>query len=134
MDERQEWIVAETPVPRQDWKWYGYPGHFCGASNCRFHLCTEIGPWLVSTVGHWMPHDADKPMDIGYGRQYETMVFRWEGRCIEPTCGYWQPLIDPLNIDFLPANTPGEAQANHETLCQRWAERAVSPCPNEHTG
>jgi hypothetical protein len=42
-------------IERKDWKWYGHPGHFICARWCRFHLCTEIGPYVVSTVGEYWP-------------------------------------------------------------------------------
>ena len=35
----------------KNWKWFGNPGHFICAQNCRFHLCTLVGNYLVSTVG-----------------------------------------------------------------------------------
>ena len=32
-------------------KWFGSPGHFICSFDCRFHLCTQVGDYLVSTVG-----------------------------------------------------------------------------------
>ena len=42
----------------QDWKWFRHPGHFICARWCRFHLCTQVGKWLVSTVGEYWPERA----------------------------------------------------------------------------
>lgn len=42
-------------IPTQEWKWFGKPGHFIGSHNCRFHLCTQVGDVLVSTVGEYWP-------------------------------------------------------------------------------
>lgn len=39
----------------REWKWFGNAGHFiCGAS-CRFHLTTQVGKYIVSTVGQYWP-------------------------------------------------------------------------------
>ena len=45
-----------------DWEWFGLSGHFIYAYRCRFHLCTKVGPWLVSTVGQYVPsYKPDSP-------------------------------------------------------------------------
>lgn len=38
-----------------DWKWFGNAGHLIVGSWCRFHLCTQIGEYMVSTVGEYWP-------------------------------------------------------------------------------
>ena len=38
-------------IPKEDWKWFGSAGHFICAHDCRFHLCTLVGNYVVSTVG-----------------------------------------------------------------------------------
>lgn len=38
-----------------NWKWFGNAGHFICGSNCRFHMCTQVGDYLVSTVGQLWP-------------------------------------------------------------------------------
>lgn len=35
----------------EDWRWFGCAGHFICGHQCRFHLCTQVGDHLVSTVG-----------------------------------------------------------------------------------
>ena len=126
-------------IPEKDWLWFGEAGHFICASWCRFHLCTLIGDFVISTVGkyvhprhyagseqaesEWLLKNPDGE-EIGYKRTYETMVFKLKGRCEEPDCGCGgHPLIDPRELDFLPANTSGEARENHMTLCRKTAER-----------
>lgn len=32
-------------------QWFGHAAHFIGGSHCRFHLATQVGNYLVSTVG-----------------------------------------------------------------------------------
>ncbi len=45
-------------TPESEWRWFGNAGHLCVADWCRFHLCTQIGPFLVSTVGEYVPEEA----------------------------------------------------------------------------
>lgn len=54
MDEQMEWVEA-PPIDRREWRWFGNAGHFICGHMCRFHLCTLVGPWLVSTVGQMWP-------------------------------------------------------------------------------
>lgn len=42
-------------IPRKEWKWFGHAGHLCVAQWCRYHLCTQVGNHLVSTVGEYWP-------------------------------------------------------------------------------
>lgn len=66
-------------------QWFGRAGHLCVADRCRFHLHTHVGEWCISTVGDYYPKtlhgedDARVPEQIGWGRLYETMVFRTLG-------------------------------------------------------
>lgn len=56
----------------------GWPGHFCGAAFCSFRRNTLVTDgkrgFVVSTVGDFRPA-GDEPMEIGYHRFYETMMF-----------------------------------------------------------
>lgn len=36
-------------------RWFGHAAHFICGQWCRFHLATQVGPWLVSTVGELWP-------------------------------------------------------------------------------
>lgn len=42
-------------VATSDWKWFGNAGHFVCSRDCQFHLCTQVGKYLVSTVGEFFP-------------------------------------------------------------------------------
>jgi hypothetical protein len=46
-------------IPESQWKWFGNAGHLIIASWCRFHLCTQIGEYMISTVGEYWP---DRPV------------------------------------------------------------------------
>ena len=39
----------------KDWKWFGNAAHFICGSDCRFHLATKVGKYIVSTVGQYWP-------------------------------------------------------------------------------
>lgn len=43
--------MKNKPIPESEWRWFGNAGHFIGGNSCRFHLCTQVGNYLVSTVG-----------------------------------------------------------------------------------
>lgn len=136
-------------APREEWEWSGHAGHFILASQCRFHLCTVVGPWIVSTVGEYLP---DAPVreslaksrgialegigdarlaswmeqagyeEIGFGRKYETMVFPAGERCEEPTCncGARKPSSwSELEADGY--NDAGSATRGHYEMCEKWA-------------
>ena len=118
------------------WEWYGHAAHFCCGRWCRFHLATKVGPWLVSTVGEYIHprnsgasekseaewlKDNHPGEDIGFGRKYETMVFKAGAAC---ECGCGLPTIDGHEIDCRGANTATDARANHMALC---AEYALKP-------
>jgi len=38
-------------IPQSEWKWFGNAGHFICSRDCQFHLCTQVGKFLISTVG-----------------------------------------------------------------------------------
>jgi hypothetical protein len=139
--------------PRSTWEWYGSAGHLIVASECRFHLATKVGPWLVSTVGEWVPDSASWHifaesrgvelegqgdarradflnkvgfMEIGFGRKYETMVFRLgDERCTAPECDCGMPVvIDWSELDSDGYNVRGDAQRGHYEMCEKWAKIA----------
>ena len=41
-------------IPKEDWKWFGSPGHYICSRWCRFHLCTLVGQYIVSTIGEYV--------------------------------------------------------------------------------
>jgi hypothetical protein len=40
---------------QSQWKWYGHAGHLIVGQWCRYHLCTLVNGYLVSTVGEYWP-------------------------------------------------------------------------------
>jgi len=133
-------------IPASEWKWFGHAAHFICGRWCRFHLATQIGGFIVSTVGEYLPPESSREYtaarkgipitgrgeqaeaeyirkvgyeEIGYGRKFETMVFRAGKPCSAPGCSCGLPELSPPNeLDFEGYNTPGEAAAGHARLCQ----------------
>lgn len=122
-----------------EWKWFGSPAHFICGRWCRFHLCTLVGPWLVSTVGEYIhPRHAqgseqaeseylvEHPFgeEIGCNRLFETMVFRAGAPCTEEGCQCGLPeLADAGELDSRGYNTRGDATKGHHAMCLKWADK-----------
>jgi hypothetical protein len=132
--------MTSKVIPKGQWKWFGTPGHFICSRWCRFHLCTQVGDYLVSTVGEYVhPRHSNGSErteaewlkvnwpgeDIGFGRKYETLVFNAGFPCSEPGCMCDMPDHDGMEIDSRGTNSRQEATANHMTLCEKWACREV---------
>lgn len=144
-------------IPREKWEWFGSPGHLIVANDCRFHLCTLVGQWLVSTVGEWLPDssswrnyakaqgvvlegrgDALRAdflekvgfLDIGAGRKYETMVFPAGERCSRENCGCGMPTAAGWSeFDIDGYNDAGSATRGHYAMCKRWASKLKGSRP-----
>lgn len=140
-------------VPRSEWRWFGHAAHFICALDCRFHLATAVGPWLISTVGEYMPDSAVRETmaevrgialegkgdmrradwmekvgfeEIGVGRKYETMVFRFDKVCDLPDCGCGLPMPESwTELDADGYNTAKDATEGHYAMCERWAEKST---------
>lgn len=138
-------------MKQSDWKWFGCPGHFICARDCRFHLCTLIGDILVSTVGEYLPdYDVREILakskgivlkgkgderraeymkkvgfeEIGLDRRYETMAFKTTGEvCRNPKCNCGLPTIIPEEIEFEGYNTAGEAAKGHMKICLKVSKK-----------
>jgi hypothetical protein len=128
-------------VPESDWKWFGFAAHFICGRWCRFHLATQVGEFLVSTVGQLVhPKDskgrenvdaaylAEYPngAEIGYQRFYETMVFKAGPPCDAPGCNCGLPLpTDHGELDMEGYNDPGAATIGHRMMCLKVASGNV---------
>lgn len=134
---------------KQDWKWFGHPGHFICAFDCRFHLCTQVGEYLISTVGEYSPDAPVREIlassrgitltgrggkrvadyknkigfeDIGFDRKYETMVFRAGKVCVSKECGCGLPSIDGGDLYFRGYNKAVDAASGHLEACYKFDE------------
>lgn len=107
-------------IPKDEWEWGGYPGHFIGAHDCRFRLNTRVGPWIVSTVGEYTPRllsSEVRPLGGGTHDLYETMVFVAKR---EAGCGCWVQ-ESGAERDCVRYATHEEAQSGHLAMCEKWA-------------
>lgn len=121
-----------TNLTVDQWVWYGTPGHFIYADQCKFHMCTKVGKYLVSTVGEYFPHHRLKDDDwkiehmfgdeIGVGRLYETTVFKITGKCEYEPCGCEIPIHNGDELGCIGANKAGDAAENHRTSCLEFQE------------
>ena len=122
----------------RDWRWYGYSGHFICGQWCRFHLCTKVGKYLVSTVGRYVhPRNSGSGEqserefleanpngeEVGCGRFYETMVFKAGAPCSAEGCDCGLPDINGINLDFSGYQTAAEATKGHYKLCAKWDKK-----------
>lgn len=122
-------------IPVSKWRWFGRSGHLCVGEWCRFHLSTQIGDYLVSTVGMWIPHSVapnerieatwrkthPNGLEIGCDRCYETMVFKCIGPC---KCGCGIPMTGDCCDEFFDGyNTQLEATQGHLRICKQVAKQ-----------
>ena len=109
-------------IPKTEWKWFGYPGHLICANSCRFRLCTQVGDYLISTVGDYYYQDKRKTIGADKDSFFETYVFKAGSVCSEPDCGCGQPtLADGCEIDGVRDRTAGDAQRSHLEYCEKYA-------------
>src|SRR5262252_4516621 len=115
-------------MKREDWVHMPHGAHFIGMSSCRFRLATFVGNYIVSTVGEYVPdlvvleifaktrgidlhgkgveRAADflaqhGPVEIGFGRLYETMVFpARKATPEEAICGCDYRISDYAEVDM----------------------------------
>ena len=100
----------------------GWAAHFCGAPDCRYRRNTllEYGRKriVVSTIGVYVPADADAPIEIGHDRFYETMAFkaRKNGK-------YWEANVNSevffesnWRIGKITRTSDNDADAMHEAV------------------
>ena len=121
---------------QNEWKWFGHPGHFICGRWCRFHLCTQVGNYLISTVGQLVhPRHSDgseqreaawlekhpNGEEIGCGRTYETMAFLAGEPCKAKGCGCGLPTIDGSELDCDGYNNAASATKGHMAMCRKYA-------------
>lgn len=113
-------------IPQDEWKWFGYPGHFICAARCQFRMCTQVGSYLISTVGDYRPDGVDGEREtIGAGKEsfFETYVFKAGPTCTVEGCGCDMPeLEEACEIDGERSATAGESKDAHMRYCHKYAK------------
>lgn len=119
-----------TEREREPRKYFGNAAHFIGGESCRFHIATQIGDALISTVGEYRSRESEEMQEIGYNRFFETMVFRVNGQC---GCGCGLSMHTGRELDFAGYMTADGANAGHEAMCQKYEITPLS-APTVSTG
>jgi hypothetical protein len=124
-----------------------HPAHFICSYDCKFFLATKVGKYIVSTVGEYFPDSEIREIyaksrgvklegmgdarradymkkigfeEIGYGRKYETMVFK---AVKSPKCKACPFVIKSgNNIDGDSYNEPEDAYKGHLKMCLKYAK------------
>lgn len=113
-------------IPAERWKWFGMPGHLIVGDRCVHHLCTQIGGYLISTIGEYRPEGKKAGREtIGCDRFFETFVFNVPKKAARCDCGCNMPKPDYSEIDSLPANDAATADKNHMILCRKYARKGA---------
>jgi len=105
---------------RGSWIWMphvGHVGHLVVGYYCQFHLTTEVGGYIVSTVGEYPPKAEGNFEEIAPGCTYETMVFRSvrDGPLCCPFLAFGH------EHDIRGYNDAGFAAAGHVETCEKWS-------------
>ena len=124
-------------IPKAEWRWFGDVAHLIVGRWCRFHLATQVGPWLVSTVGRYVHPRHSKGSEsgeaawlaknpngeeIGLSRFYETMVFRAGVPCDAYGCECGMPsLANAIELDMRGYMDAKAATEGHHAMCEKWA-------------
>lgn len=67
-------------IPASEWIWHGHPLHLSVHRRCQFRMGTEIGDFVVSTIGEYeLEGGGYDTLGIDPHSFYETMVFRKTG-------------------------------------------------------
>jgi hypothetical protein len=143
--EAKEGSMKNKCVSVADWEWFGLAGHFICGDRCQFHMTTKVGTVVVSTIGRLLHDEGSREItagvrgvklvgkgdarkadymkkigfdEVGFGRKFETMVFRTDGVC---PCGCGLPSIIPSEIDFDSYNEDEAARLGHLAMCHKWS-------------
>ncbi len=136
---------------KDKWVWMPHPAHFICARDCKFHLATVVGDYIVSTVGEMVPDAPIREIfaetrgkslvgrgdarladymekigyeDIGYQRKYETMVFKASAREPNPETDCCPYVIDASEeLAMRGYNDAASAYRGHLALCDEWANK-----------
>jgi hypothetical protein len=110
-------------IPIEEWRWFGSPMHCIVGPKCRFHLGTQVGNYLISTIGEYYPNGPYEATEaLGHNRYYELMVFPLAPGKLNCGC----PIVDSwstIDGNGWPENTPHEeVSAGHLEMCRKYAE------------
>lgn len=138
-------------MKKENWIWMPHAAHLIVGNDCRFHLATYVGKYIVSTVGEYWPdqevrrihaevnnpswYEENKNLkgdnfDIAYFKKFgynEIGCGRiyetmvFKAKKTKGLCCQYV-MISGENVDFRGYNTPKEAREGHSKMCLKWSE------------
>lgn len=99
-----------------DWIWMPHPGHFSGAYDCQFRLCTFVNGFIISTIGEYHPDRPKHTLGTGDRDYYETMVFR-AVKSKNDACGCEYRIDSGLELACKRYSTGKKAKNGHMDFC-----------------
>jgi hypothetical protein len=115
-------------LAREDWIWLPHAAHFIGSHFCDFRMATDVGDFIVSTVGEYhryLTTGNREKREIGRDRYYETMIFY--KKITDPNdceCCVFCP--DGEEIEMIPYNSNVEAMNGHVSACDKYSQREAA--------
>lgn len=136
-------------------KYYGNAAHLIVGHRCRFHIATQVGEHIVSTVGEYWPErpsreihaeihdpawlaenrnrkgdDFDRAYMQRFGYDEIGCDRKYETMVFkvsgkECPCGCGLPKIIPSELDAAGYNNAKSATAGHEKMCRKWERKAA---------
>jgi hypothetical protein len=106
----------------EQWVWAGHAGHLCVVDDCRFHMATRVGMYVVSTVGDYYPPGRGVRDTIGAGEDsfFETFVFPATGEELDCGC----PEVESFGeIDGERYADAKAATDGHMRYCRKYADQ-----------
>ena len=138
-------------MKKENWIWSGHAGHLCIASECRFHLSTYVGGYIVSTVGEWWPSRISREIhaeiynskwlikykhlkgdnfdraymkEFGYqniGSDATYETMVFKSKKTKHKCCPY--VMDGTELEVNRYNDSDSAHQGHMELCKKWAEK-----------
>jgi hypothetical protein len=134
------------------WIWMPHPGHFICSYQCRFHLNTCVGKYIVSTVGELWPERAVREIhakihDPKWFAENNHLLGDYFDRAYMKKFGYedigcsrkYETMVFEAitsdhkccpydadvkkDLDMLPYNTAEDAYKGHLKLCKKWSKK-----------
>ena len=136
-------------MKKENWIWMPHAGHFICGHDCRFHLATYVGKYIVSTVGEYWPDRQVREIHaqvhdpIWYGKNrilkgdyFEAEYFKrfgyteigldrkYETMVFKATkskekCCPYEMVSGEKDFDGY--NTAADAYKGHLRLCKKWS-------------
>ena len=148
-----QWKTMKKILTKADWVYMPHAGHLIVARECRFHLNTYVGDYIVSTVGEWWPSRASREIhasvydkiwhennrhlkgdtyDHAYmerfgfedvGYDRKYETFVFKGGLGSRKSCCPYRVIDWLEIDAKGSNDQFEARKIHDKMCLKWSKK-----------